>query len=319
MILLGLFFAGLQGCDSKKGDEKGTEAEKEKKDLKELFPGSAPAIPPIVSALTFGMSVEEATKVAPQLMEAKYQTLRLDEYGKNVSMEPRTVVMESEEQFLRALALTVPETAKGELLVPSWGQPRTHTYEVRDFATAGAMKTVTEEFWYDAEKGIRAKASEHAGYKDMLSLEIGAYTPAKSVLVAGKGLGGPLEGVLGMRAEALKSKFGQRYTFYTNTSTNEVHGKIELPPFELENSASTVGVEFGEAGVKGFSFWFETDEAEKKEVEALFEAAFAAPIAGKDDLSRDILTYGDDPKLFTRWDPEAHRVRVYVGDVNSFL
>src|SRR5690349_1059994 len=185
-LVLALAFASssaLAGCDkaaepaksdskdAKSADGKSGKADAPAtdKDPKDLFTAKVPELPGPLAKLTFGSSLDDVKKAAPELEDgyAKAKEYKDTYFG--------YYVPDSGKKVLTSVRVAIEGDGADleKILVAAWGEPK-----------RGTELDKPKLYWFNAEKKIRA--TMHKGYGKENEVQFEPYLPAKELLGEGK-------------------------------------------------------------------------------------------------------------------------------------
>jgi hypothetical protein len=325
--------AALLACgkkDSSRSSSKSDEAEQKpaaKKPLSAAFFGKQVAPLGALAKLTWGSSVADAKKAAPDLFakadDKDFQLVddpQLDvTYG--IGFDKKT------NKLNRMYVQLSPADAK--LVEQAWGLGK----PAKD--SIGRDRT----YWFDPAGGWRAYLEK--GFGEDMNLELYPYLPAAKLLGDGPDtLGFAPQGILGATIEDLRTRFPDTLV-ETDAATAKEQQKqvgkfvgkdlekelgpasasvrLELPPTEWEQYWTRVETHWGDDG-KIESAWFklpyEAYPAAKDELKALFDKKWGAPKEAKEfgKFGDPILVYhASAPRIFVKDDTISHGWDVHLS------
>lgn len=278
-----LSLALLGGCDGRERSESSDNTEAKdatpaKKPMADLFPGTAPTLPPPLAKLKFGGSEAEAEAILPGLTT---ELVALDDYEGGVAAGSFSSER-GDSKVLLAMRLSVPSQgdALQTMLTETWGAPAQQTELGKDIFT-----------WYNPDEGLRVRLKQtfSPGKRD---LEYSAYLPFEKLIgTDATKFGFETEALLGMdlaalnehygdvleklteeqaakRRETMKAMFGDAFDERGETRTGT---DLQLRPTELEAFVTTV---------------WPTFDAETGTIERI---RFTVPFAGQEGFADELM------------------------------
>lgn len=274
---------------SEKAAEKGTEEvpkPEPKKPLSAIFAGSAVTLPAELAKVTFGMSTDEAKKVAPDLY-AETWGLTSEAYEKEVTFSTSD---DDDTKTVMALQVTLPKQDARALIEAAWGKGK----DAKDSIER------PEIYWFNPEMHVRAVLEE--GYGEEMRLEFTPYMPVAEFLGTEKGkFGWEKSPVLGADIASLRANYPQWLHEEGQKEAEEQRKKVEamagadlsgtlgaarpsarfdLPPTEWDSYVTSVHPSFDDAGKVSY-YWaglpFEAYPAAKEEIFELLKKIYGTP------------------------------------------
>ena len=289
----------LSGCDGAPeagGSGEAKETKPSKKPMTELFPGSAPTLPPPLADLKFGASEANAEALLPGLTTA---LVDLDGYDGGVAAGSFSS-KRGTSKVLLSLRLSVPTEgdALKTMLTEKWGAPKTQSELGKDIFT-----------WYNPAEGLRVRLEDtvNPGKRD---LEYSAYIPFATLIGSDSTkFGFETEPLLGLDLEGLDEHYGHvletltkeqaekrretmKAMFGDELGDRQTGTDLQLLPTELEPFVTTVWPTFD------------------KDTRTIERIRFTIPFAGQegfaDELMATMKTAWGEPKVEerhgkTRW------------------
>lgn len=306
---LSLALLGCDGGEPSKGsdDTKTKEATPAKKPMADLFPGTAPTLPPPLAGLKFGGSEAEAEALLPGLTT---ELVALDDYDGGVAAGSFSSERGGSKVLL-AMRLSVPTQgdALKTMLTETWGAPTQQTELGKDIFT-----------WYNPDEGLRVRLKQTFS-PDKRDLEYSAYLPFETLIGTNASkFGFETHPLLGMdlagldehygdvleklteeqaekRRETMKAMFGDAFDEQGDTQTGT---DLQLLPTELEAFVTTVWPTFDkETGTIErirFTVPFEGQEGFADELMAAMKKAWGEP-KEEEALGKKRWVFSEEPFL----------------------
>jgi hypothetical protein len=318
---------GVAGCDKDKkpeGDSKDADAKPavEKKDPATLFTGDKVTLPPVMGAITLGMTQEQAKAAMPELPEDG--TIKSEEYSDmrfHCSFDDDT-------KKLTRMYFNMPKPDAIKFATAKWGEPKKATDLGKEVL-----------WWFNPEGKLRVSLADSFSEGEA-SIEFTAYLPVNDFLGAeGKDLAfakdAPLLGltvadveakyaaVIKKKSEEEAKKSQEDLAKFAGEEAKALMGKpkasvsLEYPPTEWASFWTPVHLSWSDEG-KIERYWFGIDfephPAAKDELMALFKAKWGEPTQEKEygDFGDDVFVFSQDPRIVVKEDTISNKWDISV-------
>ena len=300
----------LCSCDGdKKKSETKTESDKnskkiETKPLAELFTHSSPQLPERFNQATLMSDLDKAHEAIPEIGNAKYKELKLDEYGVIASLEFGFTA--DPFPYLGLKFKNAPFDETEAALTAKWGAPETIEV-VNPYKEKNSKKII--KTWFNPKQGIRAILEPLKSSKKS-KLRVGIYTPLEALVVRDKNFGLKETPLLGANLKNLRKIFG------SNLKEHESMGKkqasIHIAPIRFYDDTTSVKLFLKEETVVGFEFWIDAWIGEQDTLIGLYKKQFGEGTVNQ--FNKTKITFSEDPQIITEWRAHNHRLIITVGE-----
>lgn len=285
--------AGKAAPDTgKSGDADKPPPEAEEKSGLELFSGSAVALPGPIARLAFKMPVDEAARLAPNLVGDAKKYGPLEGFARAKAI----ISLTADKSHLRSFVFTI-ENPLDELtahLEKMWGKP------VEATKAGGGVK----RYWTNAAEGLRMYAESHGGggsrvvfeqtvsFDDFVGAEEGRFGFERLPL-------------LGADVEEVKKAYAKELIGVPQKKEDRLSIPLPAPEFTEYPVFLSLKIDKGKVAEWQFSVSYSLDESARDKMLAALEAKF-----GKGKKGKMYIDYKGPPKVKVDHTGEQHTVWV---------